>query len=258
MMEIRPAHIVILDISGYTRFIRKHRLALLHAEHIINDLLEHVIAATGFPLVVNKLQGDSVLMYALADETTHSAQGILEQVLRSFAAFRQRERELISECSLCSCSACATIDQLRLKAIIHHGPVVFKRVQKFDEIAGEDVIMAHRLLKNSISADEYILMSEAFDGLSGGRVAEHRREARQETCSGFGKVGVVAYYPLQADGLVPVKKSFAQRFMMALVLDKYILQRLLRRPARRFEHLDESQAPAPAEQVAPSCPTTPE
>ena len=67
-MRIQHAVIVLADISGYTRFIKLHGLALVHAESVITELLESIIEHASYPLTLNKLQGDAVLFYALADE----------------------------------------------------------------------------------------------------------------------------------------------------------------------------------------------
>ena len=48
-MEIKKIFLV-LDISGYTKFVRLHRFSLIHAERIISELLESVIKEAAFPL----------------------------------------------------------------------------------------------------------------------------------------------------------------------------------------------------------------
>ncbi len=49
-MKIKPALLVIVDISGYTQFINHYRTSVLHAEEIITELLEAVIDRAKFPL----------------------------------------------------------------------------------------------------------------------------------------------------------------------------------------------------------------
>ena len=61
-MEIKEVSLVLADISGYTEFVQAHRTALLHAEQIITDLLEAVIDSAEYPLTLNKLEGDAVLL----------------------------------------------------------------------------------------------------------------------------------------------------------------------------------------------------
>ena len=38
-MEVKRLALVLVDISGYTRFVKMHTMSLLHAESIITDLL---------------------------------------------------------------------------------------------------------------------------------------------------------------------------------------------------------------------------
>lgn len=240
-MEVKNAFIVLLDISGYTKFIKLHKFSLIHAEQIINELLESIINSSDHPLVLNKLQGDAALFYAVSDDGPAVAQDILRQVTRFFDAFQQREKELVSECSLCACDACAKVDQLRLKAILHHGEVAIKQIQQFEELAGETVILAHRLLKNSIKQDEYILLSDAFYRLSGGLEGQ-KAERRSENCEGLGKVDVVVYYPAHSPaGGRPASRSFWDKIKMNLKLEGYLLKRLLTGPSRQYRNLEQAQ-----------------
>ena len=69
-----------------------------------------------------------------------------------------------------------------------------RKVKDMVKPAGEQVILAHRLLKNTIKRDEYIMMSEDFFKLSGG-IKNDECEARIENCEGVGKVSTMVYYP---------------------------------------------------------------
>ena len=65
--EIRLVHavLVIVDVSGYTNFIRHRAVSLIHAEAIITELLESVLDRASHPLIVNKLEGDAAsLLYS--------------------------------------------------------------------------------------------------------------------------------------------------------------------------------------------------
>jgi hypothetical protein len=42
-MSIKPIFIILVDISGYSKFINMHRIELLHAERIIAELMESVL-----------------------------------------------------------------------------------------------------------------------------------------------------------------------------------------------------------------------
>lgn len=201
-MQLKQVFIVLIDISGYTRFITSHRTSLLHAEKIITELMESVIDTSEYPLQLNKLEGDAALLYAVSDGTQRAARDILSQVRRAFDAFYERESRLV-EFNMCSCDACMNIRQLHLKAILHHGEAAIKQIRQFEELAGEDVILAHRLLKNSVTRKEYVLMSETFYDLLGGLPGEEI-EPRTEQCEGIGPVKVIVQYPKHELGVEPL------------------------------------------------------
>jgi hypothetical protein len=237
-MEIKKIFLILVDISGYTRFIKLHKISLIHAERIIVELLESVINVSTHPLILHELEGDAVSFYAVSDGSREMAQDISRQVLQFFEAFQARERELVSECSLCVCEACRNVGQLRLKAVLNHGEAVFTTVKHFTKVAGEDVILAHRLLKNSIKHDEYILLSESFYELSGGLDGQEP-ERRSEKYEGLGTVNVLVYYPeREATDMEPKKRSFWDKLKMSVKVDSYLVKRLLRKSSKRYQHLD--------------------
>lgn len=242
-MELIRAVIVLVDISGYTKFIRMHRLSLIHAERIISELLESVIDASKHPLILNKLQGDAALFYARTDGSPEVARDVLQQVQRFFSAFAERERLLVSECAMCACDACLRVSQLKLKIVVHAGEIALKRIRQFEEIAGEDVILAHRLLKNSITSGEYLLLTRFVHNSCGvleGRTPEFRREE----CPGVGSVEVVVYFPPEAGrNGIPGRSSVWGKLAMFARLEAYTLKRLFAPSQRTFANLPLAQRP---------------
>lgn len=177
-MRLAHAFLVIVDISGYTAFINERQTSLLHAEQIITELMESVIDRASHPLVVNKLEGDAALLFGeLAPGDLAAGRDVLAQVKAFFPAFhgclgRQREAR-----AHCVCDACTGIERLRLKAFVHVGELAIKQVRQFEELAGEEVILVHRLLKNHVPLREYVLLTEparAAAGLEPGLLAAHR------------------------------------------------------------------------------------
>ena len=81
------------------------------------------------------------------------------------------------------------IRAVRFRVLLHFGQAVFKKVGRFDEIAGQDVILIHRLMKNKAKAPEYALMTEEFYRLSGG-LNGARAETAIEMAEGLGEVPV--------------------------------------------------------------------
>ena len=207
-MEIKRVALVLADISGYTRFMKMHTTSLLHAEVIIADLLEAVIDHTEHPLTLSKLEGDAAFLYVTLEgdgDARAAAQDVLRQVAAFIDAFKVRERELIA-CMACACEACRNIQQLKIKAFLHVGQAVIKKIRQFEDLGGEDAIVIHRLLKNSIPAKEYIVMTEAFYELSGG-LAGRTPEARTEECEGIGPVPIRVYYPTGEEPPLPPSPS---------------------------------------------------
>jgi uncharacterized protein YndB with AHSA1/START domain len=60
---------------------------------------------------------------------------------------------------ICNCAACQTAGRLTLKTIAYYGSASFHKIQNQEKLFGSDVITVHRLLKNNIPQDEYILLS---------------------------------------------------------------------------------------------------
>lgn len=180
-LDKKEIAIVLIDISGYTRFIKSHKSSMVHAEEIIFQLLESIVEGSEHPLQLNKLEGDAVLMYAETNSLpTQVAKSVLEQVLKAFPVFRAKAAQLEVDRAACPCNACRNIRQLRLKAIIHHGKAVFHKIRQFEELAGEDVIVAHRLLKNSVPLDEYVLMTYTFYPLLDQSIIDQGEERLEE------------------------------------------------------------------------------
>ncbi len=195
-MEPKHLALVIADIGGYTKFIRFHQTTLPHAQEIIAQLLEAIIDHASHPLVLNKLEGDAALLFAeMGDDAVAAARDVSRQVMAFFSAFHAKSRELSGSRANCPCDACQHIIDLRLKAVLHHGVVATRKIRQFEELTGEDVILVHRLLKNSVARPEYILMSASFHRLAGD-LAGYRSESGKESYDALGSVDTVVFSPL--------------------------------------------------------------
>jgi class 3 adenylate cyclase len=240
-MQMQNAVIVLADISGYTRFIKLHGMALVHAESIITELLDSIIEHTAHPLTLNKLEGDAALFYALADENPQAvAESVLQQVNGFFHAFSTRKKEIGID-ALCNCGACTEVVHLNVKAVINFGSLVVKRVRQFEEISGTSVIIAHRLLKNSVPLDEYVLLAEAFEQALGGAPPGGTRITEQ--CEGIGTVNA-AYYPPGPFLASAPAPNLMRRVRLVSSAFSYISRKYVQRwlgvtPKREFRNLVE-------------------
>ena len=161
---VKNVILAIADISGYTQFIFTKNIEIEHSQYIISQLIESIIQQITIPLQTSKLEGDAVFLYATTDSNQYSYEDVRKEVgeklLRLFTVFHEKLRE-INETHQCDCRACTHMDVLKLKIVVHCGEAYFYQINQFNELSGKDVILLHRLLKNSVSEEEYILMTDA-------------------------------------------------------------------------------------------------
>ena len=239
-IELKRVSMVLLDISGYTTFLKWHEMSLLHAEQIITELLESAIESLEDLLTLNKLEGDAAFLYTeIGDNDPVKLKEIIQKVNGSFDRFNARQQKLITSGEGgCPCDACCKIDSLKLKAILHHGEVAIKRIRNFEELAGKDVIIIHRLLKNSIDKKEYILITDNFHQLSGTGI-DSPPDMRTEYCEGIGNIKVIAYYPNSGELVKPTSKRVRQfsGFLESMRLWRKTLWNRVAQRNRSFSHL---------------------
>ncbi len=199
-MEATQMLLVIIDISGYTTFMKRHVGRLVHAERIVLNLLHTIATVASGPLVLHELTGDAVSFHAYCHDET-SADKILPRVRQSLLAARRRWDKM----KHIGCEVCAT-STLEAKAVLHYGTVVLSHCSGRIKIAGPDVILAHRLLKNSVVEDSYVLMTAEFYDMLETFSFSHARW-QLEHCSGFGDNAVLVWYPDREDRHATTSRS---------------------------------------------------
>jgi hypothetical protein len=160
LLRADTGSLVLTDISGYTSYLLGTELE--HAQDVLSDLMSVVVETLQPPLRVTKLEGDAIFAYAL--DGACGASTLLDSIERSYFAFRSRQRD-IAHATSCTCNACKQIPGLDLKFIVHHGSFVRREVAGHEELTGRDVIVLHRLSKNSASealggTKGYVLLTE--------------------------------------------------------------------------------------------------
>jgi hypothetical protein len=154
-MAIRHAVLVIADIGGYTHYMHWNRKHLAHAQQTVAGLLEAVIDA-GKGLKLAKLEGDAAFFWQPDGNAKVLVCDRLSRMRHAFFAQRERFKRDIS----CECASCEQLDKLSLKFVVHQGEVAEQKVKRHVELAGVDVILVHRMLKNSVPVLEYVLMTD--------------------------------------------------------------------------------------------------
>jgi len=162
--SVQKVFLAITDISGYTQFMVSSDIEVKHSQYIISQLIESIIQQIKIPLQISKLEGDAVFLYANKNNDQYTCEEVRKEIggklMQFFSAFHDKLHE-IKQTKQCACGACSHIDALKLKIVVHCGEAFFYQINQFNELSGKDVILIHRLLKNSVPEDEYILMTEA-------------------------------------------------------------------------------------------------
>lgn len=156
MAATEPACLVIADISGYSSYLAG--VELDHAQDILADLMNIVVKSLRPSFKLAKLEGDAAFVYALTAEVDGSM--LLDTVETCYFAFRNRLHS-IRQATTCDCNACVLIPTLNLKVVAHHGQVAMQKIAGRSELVGSDVILIHRLLKNTIPEAAYLFVSDA-------------------------------------------------------------------------------------------------
>lgn len=193
----QPALLFMPDISGFTEFV--NATEIMHAQSIIQEVLEIIIESNELNMEVGEIEGDAVFFYRLG--SAPPVPELMNQVKTMFTRFHQHLR-MYSLQRICPCAACSSATNLKLKIIAHFGEVAGYSVKNHHKLFGRDVIVLHRLLKNSLGKKEYALLTRPL--LTGS--VEYPDWFRPEPAIERYDVGEIAF---EAGDLSPLKNSLA-------------------------------------------------
>ena len=152
------ALLLIADIGGYTTYMRLHRLSTAHAQENTGRLLEAVIDSVP-RLELSGLEGDAAFLYVAEPEDEEVSRSIADVAVTMHQAFHADQARMTAR-SLCACDACRQTGRLRVKMVAHLGEAETHTIRDHTTLAGVDVILVHRMLKNAVPVTEYVLMTE--------------------------------------------------------------------------------------------------
>jgi len=179
---VQASTLFIPDISGFTKFVKSTELN--HSKHIIEELINLIIANGKDVFEIAEVEGDAVFMYKTSTIAPEEVMAISKKI---FIEFHKHLLDYEHN-RVCQCGACTSAVDLRLKFISHAGNIEFAQYSTgSSKPFGDAVITAHRLLKNNIPLDQYVLFtdkileghdlkldgSEALDDDSLGKVSYH-------------------------------------------------------------------------------------
>jgi hypothetical protein len=151
-MAVEHGFIVLGDVSGYGEFIATTELE--HSREILAELLSTLCECAPGRLNIAQLEGDAVFWLCGDD-----APDLVDVLKEKFVEYHRRLR-FMTIATTCPCRACASVGALTLKFVVHRGSWVRQRVAGNEHFVGDDLVLAHRLLKNSVPSHEYILLTD--------------------------------------------------------------------------------------------------
>ena len=161
-MSSLHGYFVIADISGYTKYLANNELA--HAQGILGEITDLLIRELSQPFQFVELEGDAVFVYAPA-AVVENAERLLDIIESCYVAFRLLREQMVNNTN-CTCAACRAIGELDLKCVAHYGEYAPQRAPTGMKLLGPDVIVSHRLLKNTVieqtGINAYAFLSDAF------------------------------------------------------------------------------------------------
>ena len=146
------------DISGFTEFMADvdHDLA----SKVIPSLLNEIIYANTIGLKVSEIEGDAVFFYKKGPMPSFDV--LVDQCLHFYQDFYAQLNVLKNEYQEHQ-KADAIPEILGLKIILHYGRNIgMTQIGNRIKLLGEDVIIAHKLLKNNIKEKEYLLLTDSL------------------------------------------------------------------------------------------------
>ena len=149
---------MIPDISGFTKFLSGTEIR--HSKHIIEELIEVIGRETKDYFELAEVEGDALFLYQRTDAIDGDT--IFKVARNTFIAFHQHLLNY-ENLRICTCGACSSAINLSLKFIMHVGTMELATVQGKQKPYGLDVIKAHRLMKNNVKGNEYLLISNDYN-----------------------------------------------------------------------------------------------
>ena len=174
------------DISGFTKFVAETEIS--HSQHIIKTLLEELVDANSIGLKVSEFEGDAILFYRTG--APPALKDFVEQARKMFVGFHT-QLKAIELSRICQCGACTGASGLTLKIVAHAGPASTLQVKDHVKFIGMGIIVAHRLLKNSVPEREYLLLTNDLIGPAAGTGADGA--PFQSGADSYDEIGPVEY-----------------------------------------------------------------
>ena len=177
----KPTLLIIVDISGFTRFVAESNPEEGIAR--AKEMLEVILHSNDLGLELCEIEGDAVFFYLKKSFPSYTR--LLNQIKLTFSAFQGY------------LSLHGLNEKLGIKFFVHAGNCQELTIGGKTKLFGIDVIKIHRLLKGLVNEKNYLLLThEAAD------VVEFLPgPATGQDCVQYPHLGTISFYVLHKDTL---------------------------------------------------------
>jgi hypothetical protein len=186
---------VLADIGGYTKFLTG--VGIEHAKEATEHILNRLIKSADRRWKVANVMGDCVFFYS---DTPEPPAETFRRLRALHETFQDAQLDIASG-STCRCGACDRTEDLSLKFVVHSGQYDVQNIGGRKELIGPDIVVATRLLKNSVPAREYVIATPAVAG-----VAEAAGLPANKGRDDLESIGPVEYSYID---LAPVREAYS-------------------------------------------------
>jgi hypothetical protein len=152
-----PTFFCVPDITGFTKLMASADIAF--TKEIIPGVLRKLLDNNILKMSVAEIEGDAIFFYRTGRLPT--VDRVVQQCKIFYDAF-SNYIESLKKVDEENYNKHLANGQLGLKIIIHYGHVNVSVIKGRTKLIGQDVIIVHKLLKNSIQESEYILFTKNY------------------------------------------------------------------------------------------------
>jgi len=130
--SIEYGYPLLADISGFVTFLTESETE--HANEIIGELLEFIVAKINSLFTVAQIDGDAIFAYA-PQERIFRGEAIFELIESTYIAYKDQLLQ-VNRVRTCGCNACRNTSKLDLKFALHYGEYIPNEFQKQFDLIG--------------------------------------------------------------------------------------------------------------------------
>ncbi|WP_207427698.1 DUF2652 domain-containing protein [Pedobacter sp. SYSU D00535] len=189
--DVKPTFFCVPDITGFTKFIATADINF--SKDFIPSLLRRLINANILKMNVGEIEGDAIFFYKTG--RLPSVNQVAKQCKLLFKTFYDFVRTIEKDDPE-NYHKHLSGGQMGLKIVIHFGHISTANIKGRTKLIGEDVIITHKLLKNSVEATEYVLLTQAYlDKIKKSDVSSwfHWDELKKG-CDEYDHIGIIDYW----------------------------------------------------------------